>query len=284
MTPRNLLRHGARVVLPLGIAAATVTLAAAPALAATSLSISGSHLSNGRVDANDQLTISGSGTATDPTGLSGARTVKLSVRTPADGTYVFDSKTVKSSRDSDATATLDTSCAPWSGCGPAANGNYTFVYDDGSRTATKDVTLVIPPAAPNGFTAATSGTVATFDWQRTSEPDLVGYAVLDGGSDVTQGGVDADSVCDASGCEVTVDFGSAARGTQHTFSVVALRHTAPHSSDSVTSSPSASKSVTFAGAPSPSGSPSSGGGAGGSGGGGGGTTTGGHATRGGHGS
>src|SRR4051794_27559903 len=102
------LRHAGRVALPVGIAAAVVTLTAAPAFAAISISISGSHLSNGQVRENDRLTVSGSGSATDPTGLSGSRSVKLSVRTPSDGSFTFDSKSISSSRDSQLSATLDT--------------------------------------------------------------------------------------------------------------------------------------------------------------------------------
>src|SRR4051812_7056452 len=99
MSNRPVLRNGARVAVPVAIAAAVVTLAAAPALAATSLTISGAHLSNGQVRENDQLSISGSGTATDPTGLSGSRLVKLSVRTPSNGTFTLDSKSFGSNKD-----------------------------------------------------------------------------------------------------------------------------------------------------------------------------------------
>lgn len=252
-------RRTGRIALPTGIAGAVVMLTAAPALAAVALSISGSHLSNGQVRENDRITASGSGSATDPTGLSGSRTVKLSVRTPADGNYTFDSKSVPNNKDSQLSGTFDTSCAPWSNCRPAANGTYTFVFDDGSRSSSKDVTLVIPPATPTGFDATTDGTVATFDWQPNAEPDLLGYAILDGSTDVTGGGVDAGSVCDGSGCEVTIDFGTGVRGTQHTFSVVALRHTSPGSSGSIDSPASASKTVTFAPETAPSDAPSSGG-------------------------
>ena len=248
-----------RVAVTTGIAAAVVVLTATPALAAISLDISGSHLSNGQIRENDRITASGTGSATDPTGLSGSRTVKLSVRTPSDGSYTFDSKSVPNNKDSQISAVLDTTCAPWSGCRPAANGTYTFVYDDGNRSSSKDVTLAIPPATPTGFDASTDGTVATFDWQPNAEPDLMGYAILDGSTDVTGGGVDAGSVCDGSGCEVTIDFGTGVRGTQHTFSVVALRHTSPGSSGSLDSPASAGKTVTFAAETAPSGSPSGGG-------------------------
>ena len=250
MTARS--RASVRLAVPLGIATLVIGVGAAPALAATSISIDGSHLSNGEVHQNDTLSVTGTGSATDPTGLAKARTVELRVRTPGDGTYTFESKSIASSRASDLSASFDTTCAPWSGCSEARNGAYTFVFDDGGRTATKDVTLLIPPAAPQEFTAAASGTVVTFDWQPNSEPDLMGYAVLDDGSDITQGGVDADSVCDGSGCEVTMDFGAGARGTSHDFALVALRHTSPGSSSSVDSAPSATRSVTFAAPPSPS--------------------------------
>jgi hypothetical protein len=170
MTARS---RGTRIAVPVALAGATVVLGAAPALAAATLAVSGSHLANGRVEQPDVLTVSGSGTATDPTGLSGSRNVTLRVVRP-DGSaaYILASKSVASNKDSQISAVVDTSCAPWNGCAPAVNGHYTFRYDDGNRSDQKDVVLAVPPAAPQSLGVDTSGAVATFSWDANAEPDL----------------------------------------------------------------------------------------------------------------
>lgn len=261
MTGSSLVRRGISVAVPLSVAGAVVVLAAAPALAATSLSVraDGASLDGSTLRDNTTIQVVGSDTAPDRTGLSRSRTLSLSVDRPDAGRYqLAPQQTVRSNVNGSINGSLDTTCAPWaSPCADVVNGNYVFIFSDGSTTRTATVAVEVPPAEPGGFTAAADGSVATFSWRPNTEPDLVGYDIVDGsGDDVTPGGMDRRSVCDSGGCSVSVDFGSAARGTQRSFSVVAVRRTAPGSSSTVASAPSPAQTVTFPAASTPSGSPS----------------------------
>jgi len=268
MTRHPRARRVARIAVPAGIAVAIVGMAAAPALAATNISVSsgGSSLSDGATLDHD-ATISIKGT-TDATATS--RQLKLTVDPPSRSAVTLKSGTVSPLQSGQLSASLDTSCPDWSDspCVEAVNGTYTFTFQAGSAPSSTSVDLRVPPAAPAGFQAGNNGTVVTFSWSPNSEPDLMGYDIVDGaGNDVTPGGMDAGSVCDSSGCSVSVDFGSSAQGTSRSFSVLALRHTSPGSGASVASPNSDSQTVTFPAPPSPPPSSGPGGGSGGSGGG-----------------
>lgn len=260
MTTTSAWRRSVRVAIPLGLAGAVVGLAAAPALAAASLTVrvGGSSVDGSTLRQNATLQVTGSDTATDRTGLSRSRTLSLSVNRPDAGNYpLAPDKKVASDADGTISGSLDTSCPPWNsgGCTEAVNGDYIFTFSDGSTTRTSRVTLQVPPATPSGFAASTDQTVVTFTWQANSEPDLVGYDIVEGDSnDVTPGGIDP-SACDSGGCSISIDFGSSARGTSATFHLFALRHTAPGSSSTVASGPSAPATANFP-APTPSNSPS----------------------------
>src|SRR4051794_38986932 len=271
---RPLSRHTLRVGFAGGAAAAIVCLTTSPALAATTVSVSsgGSNLSDGAVvSENATLTAKGSSDAT-----AASRQLRLSVSVPGQGDYTLKTGSAGPLQSGSLTATVDLGCPDWSSspCVEAVNGTYRFSFKAGSAASSSSVQLRVPPAPPSGFDASVSGTVASFTWSANSEPDILGYDIVEGGSnDVTPGGVDSGSVCDASGCGVSIDFGAGARGTTHSFSVIARRHTSPGSGGYVASGASASKTVTFAAPPSPSSSPSdspgaSGGGGGGTGGGG----------------
>ena len=270
------LRPIARVGVPVGVALAVVGMGAAPALAATSVSVNtgGSDLSDGTVlDHNATVTVKGT---TDATASS--RQLKLSVTAPGRSAYTLKTGTASALQKGQLSASLDTSCPDWSAspCVEAVNGTYTFHFSAGSADSSTAVQLRVPPSAPTGFQAHNKGTVVSFAWNPNSEPDLMGYDIVDGsGNDVTPGGMDSDSVCDSSGCSVSVDFGSSAQGTSRSFSVVALRHTSPGSGSSVSSANSDAQTVDFPAPPSPTPSSASGGAAGGSGNGGGSGATGG---------
>lgn len=275
MTRHPRARRAARFAIPAGMAAALVGFAAAPALAATNISLTsgGSSLSDGAVlDHNATINIKGT---TDATASS--RQLKLTVDPPNRSAVTLKTGSVSPLQNGQLSASLDTACPDWSGspCVEAVNGTYTFTFQAGSATSSTSVDLRVPPAAPSGFQASNNGTVVTFSWSPNSEPDLMGYDIVDGsGNDVTPGGMDADSVCDSGGCSVSVDFGSGAQGTSRSFSVLALRHTAPGSGGSVSSPNSDSQTVNFPAPPSPPPSTSPGGGTGGTGGGTGGSGTG----------
>ncbi|HEX4655696.1 MAG TPA: hypothetical protein VH274_08140 [Mycobacteriales bacterium] len=276
MTRHPLARQGARIGVPLGVALAIVGFAAAPALAATNVSVSagGGNLSDGDVlDHNATVSVKGT---TDATASS--RQLKLSVDPPGRSSDTLKTGTASPLQNGQLSASFDTSCPDWSDspCVEAVNGTYTFTFQAGSATSSSSVQLRVPPAAPTGFQAGNTGTVVSFTWNPNDEPDLMGYDIVDGsGSDVTPGGMDAGSVCDSSGCGVNVDFGSSAQGTTRSFSLVALRHTSPGSGGSISSPDSASQSVTFPAPPPPPPSSSPGDGSTGSGSGGSGGSTGG---------
>jgi hypothetical protein len=265
MTSGPIARHGARVGVPLGIALAVVGFASAPALAATNVSVSagGNSLSDGAVlDHNSNVSVKGTSDST-----ASSRQLKLTVNPPGRSAFTLKTGTASALQSAQLSASLDTSCPDWSSspCVEAVNGTYTFTFQAGSSSSSSSIQLRVPPATPNGFQASNKGTVVSFTWSPNTEPDLMGYDIVDGsGSDVTPGGMDADSVCDSGGCGVSIDFGSSAQGTTRSFSLVALRHTSPGSGGSVSSPNSASQTVTFPAPPPPppSSSPSSGSGGG----------------------
>jgi len=258
MTRRRMIRNGARAALPLGITAAIVGLAAAPAIAATNISVSagGSNLGDGDVlNHNDSVTVKGTSDATAST-----RQLKLAVTVPGAGDYTLKTGSAGPLQSGQLSSTFDTSCPAWSAspCAEAVNGTYTFTFTAGSATTSSTVQLRVPPAVPNNFQASVHNTVVAFTWSPNSEPDLMGYDIVDSsGNDVTPGGMDSGSVCDSNGCGVNVDFGSGAQGTSDTFFLTASRHTSPGSSGAVSSDQSSGQTVNFP-APPPPPSPSSG--------------------------
>jgi hypothetical protein len=249
---RPVLRRTARAVIPLALAGAAVGLAASPALASSSISVTSgsSSVAGSTLRSYAVVHVSGSDTAPDATGLSRPRTLSLTVSRPggAGTVRLAPDQTVRSSRAGSIAGSVNFGCPPWSSspCTGAVNGTYVFTFSDGSTTKTADVSVEVPPAAPRGFAASADGTVASFSWQPDSEPDLIGYDIFAAdGSEATPGGVDASSVCDSGGCAVGVNFGSAVAGTTKTFHIVALRHTAPGSSGAVESTASAPATVSF---------------------------------------
>jgi len=264
--PTNkMLRLTARVSLPLGLAGAIVAMAAAPALASSSLSVTqgGSSVAGQTVSSSGGITASGSDTAPDPTGLSAKRTLTLTVTPPGGSAANLTSpKSVASNQAGSISGTLDPTCPVWSNspCTQAPNGDYVFSFSDGSTTKTSSLTLAIAPSAVTGFSGSASGSVATFAWNANADnvPDLAGYEISGGGSDVHVG-VDA---CDGGNCGVSIDYGSGAQGSTDAFTIRALRSKSPGSSSTIASDP-ASTSVTFAAPASSSGAGSGSGSSGG---------------------
>jgi len=232
-----------RVGISVGITGAVVGMAATPAFAAASLSISpGSTVTS-------DGTVSATGTDSGNTAAIGqSRTLSLVLTTP-DGQSggSWSSGSVSSTKTATVKGSFDTV--------NAINGTYTFTLKVNSTTSdTANVTLRIPPAKVSGFNVTASGTVAHFAWSPNSEKDLAGYDLVDvTGSprDLTPGGVGTD-VCDAGGCAVDVDFGSSAQGQTHSFVIDALRYTSPSHSSTLASPDSDRASVTFPTPPPPS--------------------------------
>src|SRR4051794_3799386 len=264
------LRLAARVTLPLGIASAAVAVVAAPALAASSVSVTGDDA--GQVTHHTALSIVGH---YDNSGSLNSRSVTLVVTDASGQDHALWSGTARAASTGNTPAiSFDTNCEPWtSPCAEAPNGAYAFRVDVGStKSSATTIHFNLPPAQVGGFDGSAQGTVASFSWQRNTEPDLVDYDIRSGGSDMTRGGLDPSSVCDSSGCSVSIQFGSNVAGTQQQFAIVAHRRSA--SGGVVESSPSTT-TVSFPAPPSPAPSGSSGGSTGGSTGGSGGKTGGG---------
>ena len=273
MSASRTMRMAARFTLPLGIAATTVALAAAPALAASSVSVSGDD--SGQVTHSTTLSIVGH---YDNSGSLNSQPVSLVV-TDANGHdhTLWSGTAARTSTGNTPAISFNTDCVPWSSpCAQAVNGAYAFRVSVGSNnSAATTIKFNVPPAAVNNFQGSADGTVATFSWNNNNEPDLVDYDIRTGGSDVTRGGLDPSSVCDSSGCSVSIQFGSDVSGTQPQFTIVARRRSA---SGGLLESPATTTTVKFPAPPPP---PSSGGGGssgGGSAGSGGGSTGGGGGT------
>src|SRR3954470_14090131 len=266
------LRLAARVTLPLGIASAAVAVVAAPALAASSVSVTGDDA--GQVTHRTTLSIVGH---YDNSGSLNSRSVTLVVTDASGQDHTLWSGTAaRASTGNTPAMSFDTDCEPWtSPCAEAPNGAYAFRVDVGSsQSPATTIRFNVPPAPVGSFSGSADGTVASFSWRGNSEPDLVDYDIRTGGSDVTRGGLDPSSVCDGSGCSVSVQFGSDVSGTQQQFAIVARRRSA---SGGLVESPASTTTVRFPAPPSPAPSGSSGGGgSGGAGGSKGGATGGNH--------
>jgi uncharacterized membrane protein YgcG len=259
------LRRTLRVALPVGMVGAVVGLAAAPALAATTFTVrsNGSDVDGKTFTSHTTFNVNGQ---VDSISLS-TRRFELVVRRPDGSTYSLKKKSVGPNDAQSISASLDSACPPWSSspCSPAANGSYTFTFlvEDSVKGSPITMTLAVrspKPAAPTGFAASAEGTVASFSWDTVDDVD--GYRLYDGANSL----FDVDpSICGASSCAVSYNYGAGVYGTTHSFHAVALRDGA---SGTVESDDSNSASVTFPDAPA-SPTPSSGGGSGGSGSGGG---------------
>ena len=261
------LRLAARVTLPLGIASAAVAMVAAPALAASTVSVTGDDA--GQVTHRTTLSIVGH---YDNSNSLSSKAVTLVVTDPSGQDHTLWSGTAnRASTGNTPAISFDTDCEPWTSCAEAPNGSYAFRVDVGSTKSTATtIRFNVPPAQVGGFTGSADGTVASFSWRGNNEPDLVDYDIRNAGSDVTRGGLDPSSVCDSSGCSVSIQFGSDVSGTDEQFSIVARRRSA---SGGLLESPASTTSISFPAPPSPAPSGGSGGGktagSGGSGGGGG---------------
>src|SRR3954449_5609377 len=164
------LRPAARVILPLGIAFATVALVAAPALAASSVSVTGDDA--GQVTHHTALSIVGH---YDNSGSLNSRSVTLVVTDASGQDHALWSGTARAASTGNTPAiSFDTDCEPWtSPCAEAPNGAYAFRVDVGStKSSATTIHFNLPPAPVGGFDGSARGTVASFSWQRNTEPDL----------------------------------------------------------------------------------------------------------------
>lgn len=123
-----------------------------------------------------------------------------------------------------------------SGRVPAPNGTWTVAQSGGASDEVRFV-LRVPPAAPSGVSATPlSPRSVRVSWTRGAEPDLTGFAVLEGDTAVTDDL--GTSVCEGSGCSTTVSYADDRPG-EHTYVVRAFRSAGP-GSDARLASPSSS--------------------------------------------
>lgn len=259
---KRALHLAGQVGLGAALTGAIVALSAAPALAASTISVT----PGGTLDHNAVLNASAT---YDNSGGAQTQSIELDVARPDSSTVALAKSSVGPLSTKTLTGSVDTSTLN-------INGDYLFTLKGSSgvvKSAT--VTLRVPPAVVSNFSGTPSGTVAHFTWSANGEPDLAGYDIVDVTDaqqprDLTPSGL-SPSVCSGGSCAVDIDFGSSAQGTSRTFVAYALRYTSPsHSSTVASASPSSAATVAFpAPAPPPSSAPpsSSGGSAAGSGGG-----------------
>jgi uncharacterized membrane protein YgcG len=269
-------RRLSAVLLLAGLATGFAELAAVAAANPTVLRTDGSDATGSTTTSNTCFHV----TATVPHSLTGAgATATLTIDDPSGGSHAAGSATVSRSSDKTITFQLNTGALSWanscSGNAPAPNGTYTAKLS-GAVSGGATFRVAVPPVDPSGFSASVDGTIVDFDWNANNdEPDLTAYDIVeDGGTDVTPGGLDPQSVCGGGDCAVSLQFPSSVAGTSHSFVVQAARR----GTSSVGTSGAAS--VRFPAAPTPTPSPTGGGSTGGKGtgsgsGGGGGTSTGG---------
>lgn len=266
----------ARILVPASVVGAVVGAAAVPAFADTGVTVNGG--ASTEVDSHAVVAIAAHyDNSTSPT----SKTVQLLVTDPSGAAHVIYSGTAGAfAKGSLPTQSFDTSCQPWaSTCIEPDNGDYSFIVKLGSAASSPaTVWLRLPAAKVANFHAGAAGTVANFSWSPDTDPGLTGYDVRDSSGSVTPGGLDPSSVCDSSGCSVSVQFGSSVAGSSRTFTVVATRRDGH--GGTVTSDPADAQTVSFP-APSTGGSAGGGGGSTGSSGSGG-TTTGSGSTSGSH--
>lgn len=220
------MRLAGRVLAPLGIAGAIVSLAAGPAAAATDLSVTRSDGTNAAASPTTSHTCF-KVVGTVPSSLSGT-TANLSVVDPSGTAHSAGSATSSATTDGHVTFQFATGGLSWSNScsagGPVApNGTYVARLSGGvSSSVSFDV--AVPPATPQGFTGTPNGNVADFSWQRnTEESDFTGYDIADSSGRSVTGLMHPSDVCSGSACSVSVDFGSTAAGTSPSFVITALR-------------------------------------------------------------
>jgi hypothetical protein len=224
-------RRAGALALALPLAGGVLVTAAAPAAAAISAPGDGSiytsygtleiRASYERSSTENRLTLTSPGgpavtVATAPAGLNG-------------GTLSYS---------------LDTGCwsYPSSACSGrrlAPNGTWT-VTQTGGGSGSVTFTTGIAPQPPQSVTAAAvNAREIRVSWRKGDEPDLTGWAVLEGASVVTKV---TPSACDGGTCSTLVGYASDGSG-EHTYTVQAFRAVAPGSTSTLESPLSSSASA-----------------------------------------
>ena len=144
----------------------------------------------------------------------------------------------------------------------APNGTWTITQSGAASSSSTFVTR-IRPAAPTAVTATgLNPREVRVSWRLGEEPDLTGWAVLEG-STVVKDGIGR-SACEGSTCSTVITYATEGTG-EHTYAVRAFRSVAPGSSSTLESPLSSTASARLdAPAPAPAESPAGGSTSGGS--------------------
>lgn len=170
-------------VLPLALAVGGVLLASAPAYAAVRATWS-KPTDNSTFTSNDPIEILVSLDRGSTLTADGAA-VNLNIAVPGPTPGPFTRDTSSGTSDRDLKFTFTPACPNHAGtcptgAPPAYNGRYT-VSLSGAVTASRNIVLQIPPAAPGGVTAVATGQRRVkVSWEANREPDLTGYDVFTG--------------------------------------------------------------------------------------------------------
>lgn len=133
---------------------------------------------------------------------------------------------------------LDTACwtFPSSSCSGrtlAPNGTWTLTQSGAGSGPPSTFVTRIHPAAPTAVSASqVNPRQMRVSWRLGAEPDLTGWAVLEG-SAVVQDGIGR-SACDSRTCSAVISYASEGSG-EHTYAVRAFRATAPGSTTTLES-------------------------------------------------
>ena len=237
---RSLLTRAAALATVLPLAGGLVVLSAPPAAAAVSSPADGAVVDTYReVDITADYGPASSGT-----------TERLLLTSPG-GTEVELATQPGSFTGGTLSYRLNLGC--WTGeCRRAPNGTWTIRQEGGTSDTGTFVTRIAPDAPKDVAASAVGPREAKVTWRLGAEPDLVGWDVYEGSAKVQ--GVDG-SACAGDVCSTVISYAAAGSGN-HTYTVRALRSTAPGASTTITSPASAPASVTLAepAAPAPTGS------------------------------
>ena len=149
------------------------------------------------------------------------------------------------------TYSLDTGCwvYPSSSCSGrklAPNGTWTITQTGGGSGSSTFVTRIRPEAPRAVAATVLNPREVRVSWRLGDEPDLTGWAVLDGGA-VAKDGIGR-SACDGATCSTVISYATEGTG-EHSYTVKAFRAVAPGTTTTLESNPSAPATARLEAAP-----------------------------------
>lgn len=159
---------------------------------------------------------------------------QLALTSPTGQSFTIDTADADRLNGGTMSYDMDTGC--WtpscSGKNLAPNGTWTVEQSGGATDTSTFVTRIAPEAPTSVAATALNSREIRVSWRDGDEPDLTGWAVLEGSETVVDGiGRDA---CADSTCSAVVTYATEGSG-DHTFTVQAFRSVAPGSSSTLES-------------------------------------------------